>query len=152
MPFNNKNRSREIPNFKKERVVMKKRVGKLTALLLAVLMMSTAVAGCGTSSGGGAQSAAAAGGGNGLKPVTLHFYMFDGKKADTDKVWNAISEKYKDKLNATFDVQFIAGTDYKQKMLVKAASGDKWDLNFDGDWPQVMYYQMIAKDAYMNLD
>jgi ABC-type sugar transport system, periplasmic component len=134
---------------------MKKRVGKLAALLLAVLMMSTAVAGCGTSSsssGGGPQSAAAAGGGNGLKPVTLHFYMFDGKKADTDKVWSAISEKYKDKLNATFDVQFIAGTDYKQKMLVKAASGDKWDLNFDGDWPQVMYYQMIAKDAYMNLD
>ncbi|MDL2302151.1 extracellular solute-binding protein, partial [Lachnospiraceae bacterium OttesenSCG-928-D06] len=46
--------------------------------------------------------------------------------------------------------QFIAGSDYKDKMLVKAAAGDQWDLNFEGDW--VSYYQMVNKDAYMALD
>lgn len=138
---------------------MKKHGSKLVALLLAALMAGTSLAGCSGPSGqnagapsGGSQSGTDGSESGQLAPVTLHFYMFDGKKADTDKVWDAIGEKYKDKLNAKFDVQFIAGTDYKQKMLVKAASGDKWDLNFDGDWPQVMYYQMIAKDAYLNLD
>ncbi len=146
---------------------MKKKTRNLTALLLALLVTCTAFAGCGSAgtTAGSSDSAKpeataassetaaaseAAPSAEGLKPVTLHFYFFDGKKADTDKVWAAISEKYKDKLNATFDVQFIAGTDYTQKMLVKAASGDKWDLNFDSDWTS--YYQMIAKDAYMNLD
>lgn len=85
-----------------------------------------------------------------LEEVTLHFYFFDGKKSKTDYVWEKISKKYKDKLNAKFDVQFIAGTDYKDKMLVKISAGDKWDLNFDADW--VSYFQMINRDAYMPLD
>jgi putative aldouronate transport system substrate-binding protein len=84
-----------------------------------------------------------------LKPVTLHFIFFGDKKADTDKVWAAIAEKYRDVLNCDFDVQFIAGDDYKQKLLVKAAAGDVWDLNFDGNW--LGYYQMTALGAYMDL-
>jgi putative aldouronate transport system substrate-binding protein len=85
-----------------------------------------------------------------LEPVTLHFIFFGDKKAETDNVWAKIAEYTKDTLNATFDVQFIAGSDYQQKILLKAATGDTWDLNFDGDW--LSYYQMIGKDAYMNLD
>ncbi len=85
-----------------------------------------------------------------LKPVTLHFIFYGDKKAETDNVWKKIAEYTKDTLNATFDVQFIAGTDFTQKLLVKAAAGESWDLNFDSDW--TCYYQMIANDSYMALD
>lgn len=63
-----------------------------------------------------------------LKPVTLHFIFYGDKKAETDNVWKKIAEYTKDTLNATFDVQFIAGTDFTQKLLVKAAAGESWDL------------------------
>ena len=86
----------------------------------------------------------------GLDPVTLHFYFYDGKKEQTDNVWAAIGDAFKEELNVTFDVQFIAGTDYKDKMLVKFAAGDKWDLNYDADW--VSFLHMIGRDAYMELD
>lgn len=85
-----------------------------------------------------------------LEPVTLHFIFYGDKKSAVDEVWSAIADYTRDKLNADFDVQFIAGDDYKQKLTVKAATGDSWDLNFDSDWTG--YYQMAAKDAYMNLD
>ena len=85
----------------------------------------------------------------GLPHVTLKFIFFADKKADTDKVWAAIAEKYKDQLNCDFDVQFIHADDYKQRLLLKAGTGDKWDLNFDGNWQG--YFQMIGMDAYMDI-
>lgn len=85
-----------------------------------------------------------------LEPVTLHFIFFGDKKSATDEVWAAIADYTRDRLNCDFDVQFVAGDDYKQKLLVKAATGDVWDMNFDSDWTG--YFQMAANDAYMNLD
>ena len=85
-----------------------------------------------------------------LDPVTLHFIFFGDKKSATDEVWAAIADYTRDRLNCDFDVQFVAGDDYKQKLLVKAATGDVWDMNFDSDWTG--YFQMAAQDAYMNLD
>lgn len=85
-----------------------------------------------------------------LEPVTLHFIFFGDKKSATDEVWAEIADYTRDKLNCDFDVQFVAGDDYKQKLLVKAATGDVWDMNFDSDWTG--YFQMAAQDAYMNLD
>lgn len=86
---------------------------------------------------------------NGLEHVTLKFIFYGDKKSATDEVWNAIAEKYKDQLNCDFDVQFIAGDDYKQKLLVKVAAGEPWDLCFDSDWTG--YYLMLAQEAYMDL-
>ncbi len=85
-----------------------------------------------------------------LPEVTLSFIFFDATQQATDEVWNAISEQYKDQLNAKFDVQFIAGSDYKDRILVKQAAGDKWDLNFEGEW--LSYFQMANLNAYMPLD
>ena len=109
---------------------------KLVALVLAALMMASVLP----------LVASAA---SDLPPVTLKFIFFADKKADTDKVWAAIADKYRDVLNADFDVQFIPSDDYKQKLLLKAGAGDRWDMNFDGNW--LGYYQMIAMDAYMDI-
>lgn len=139
-----------------------KKSKKILSFLLALTMLCAVLSGC---SGGPADSSspaaadagskpagesAADGGDAALEPVTLYFYFFDGKKSETDNVWKQIGEYTKDTLNAEFDIQFIAGTDYKDKMLVKAAAGDKWDMNFEGDWQS--YFQMVNKDAYMALD
>jgi putative aldouronate transport system substrate-binding protein len=87
---------------------------------------------------------------NGLAPVTLTFYFYDAGKSATNQVWNAIATEFKNELNATFDIRWIAGSDYKDRMLVMFAAGDVWDANFDGDWLQ--YYQTVAMNGYMALD
>jgi len=85
-----------------------------------------------------------------LEEVTLKFYFGGEKKSDTDAVWKAISEKYKDQLNVKFDINFIPFNDYKDKMMVMSASGDRWDANFDGDW--LAFPGMASKGAYMPLN
>jgi len=98
--------------------------------------------------GGGSQSGQTI---NGLAPVKLSFiFGYDDKKAATDEVWNAIATEFRNQLNATFDITFISSADYQDKMLVKFAAGDVWDLNFDGDW--VIYYRVVAMNGYMALD
>lgn len=136
---------------------------KLISTLLVLAMSAASLTGCGsqdaaqTTGDAAAESAAgtqaeenAGGAAQELEPVTLHFIFYGDKKSATDEVWQAIADYTRDELNADFDVQFIAGDDYKQKLTVKAATGEAWDLNFDSDWTG--YYQMAAKDAYMNLD
>ncbi|MDF2539289.1 MAG: extracellular solute-binding protein [Herbinix sp.] len=132
---------------------MKKRFTFIARIVLCLVLISAMLVSCspksegdsGNDSDGGSQNSSGK-----LDPVTLHFIFFGDKKAETDAVWDAIAEYTKDTLNATFDVQFIAGNDYKDKILVKGSTGDVWDLNFDGDW--LSYYQMVGKDAYMVLD
>jgi putative aldouronate transport system substrate-binding protein len=116
------------------------------AVLLVLILAGASVFAGGArnqSSGGGASS-------GGLAPVTLSFIFYDSKKSATDEVWNAIANEFADQLNAKFDVSFIAGSDYIDKMLVKFSAGDVWDLNFDGDWLQ--YYRTVAMNGYMALD
>lgn len=139
---------------------MGKKFLKAASAFLVAVMICAMIAACGqgttttTTEKAAATTAAAAGATTAakeeLKPVTLKFYFFDNKRAETDNVWNAIAEKYKDKLNAKFDVQFIPNADYKDKLLVMAASGDQWDMNFDGDW--LGYYLMNSKNAYLPLN
>jgi putative aldouronate transport system substrate-binding protein len=85
------------------------------------------------------------------KEVTLRFYFGGDKKSATDEVWKTISDYLKTKgLNVNFNISTIPFPEYKQKMLVMAASGDDWDLNFDGDWLSI--FQMAAKGGYMSLN
>lgn len=152
---------------------------KIVSTLLAMSMVAAALAGCGSSSStttsdapaaevkeeapaaeaeadaAPADTAAAEGPvdpvtGEALEPVTLKFIFFGDKKSATDDVWNAIADYTRDTLNCDYDVQFVSGDDYKQKLLVKAATGEAWDMNFDSDWTG--YFQMAANDAYLNLD
>ena len=84
-----------------------------------------------------------------LEHVTLKIIFPGDKKAATDEVWAAISEKFADELNADFEVQCIPLDDYAQKLLVMSGAGESWDLNFDSNWTG--YYNMIAQEAYMDL-
>ncbi|MFC0334079.1 DUF3502 domain-containing protein [Paenibacillus sepulcri] len=82
---------------------------------------------------------------------TLKLYFSGDKKSATDEVWSAISDYVRGKgLNVKFNVYFIPVGDYRDKMLVMSAAGDRWDMNFDADW--LSYKQMAAKGAYMPLN
>lgn len=141
---------------------MRKSIGRFKFVLTALLMSSMFLSACGggggnTSSGtepGGSTNSGTstnAGSTKGEDEVTLKFYFGGDKKAATDEVWSKISEYVKSKgLNVKFDVNFIPFGDFKEKMLVMAASGDSWDMNFDGDW--LSYKQMAAKGSYMALN
>lgn len=82
-----------------------------------------------------------------LKPVTIKLYFMNDKRSATDEVWKQIGERFKDTLNAEFDVDFIPVSDYANKLLVMYAAGHKWDANYDGAW--IAYNQMVAKGAYL---
>jgi len=137
------------------------------ALLLSAVTLFGLLAGCSGGDKGGnngdngaasppASSPSASGGssessGKPEEEVTLKFYFGGDKKAATDEVWSAVSDYVKQKgLNVKFDINFIPFNDFKDKMLVMAASGDNWDMNFDGDW--LSYKQMAAKGSYMALN
>jgi putative aldouronate transport system substrate-binding protein len=85
------------------------------------------------------------------KEVTLQFYFGGVKKAATDEVWSKVSDYVKSMgLNVKFSINFIPFTDFKRKILVMAASGDTWDMNFDADW--LSYKQMANRGSYLALN
>jgi putative aldouronate transport system substrate-binding protein len=86
----------------------------------------------------------------GLEEVTLRFYFWGNSREKVPDVYEAISEAYKTELNAKFEVNFIPGSEYRQKVVAIAASGDDYDMNFDGNW--VIFDQMASKGAYLNLN
>lgn len=136
---------------------MQKNRAKLPLFIAAIMLFSVILAACSSSNGNTPDNGAAANApekASGEKQedeVMLKFYFGGDKKAATDEVWSKVSEYVKAKgLNVKFDINFIPFGDFKEKMLVMAASGDNWDMNFDGDW--LSYKQMAAKGSYMALN
>ncbi|MCC3373999.1 extracellular solute-binding protein [Cohnella sp. REN36] len=135
---------------------------RIPLLLAGTMLLGAALSACGgndgaRSSGDAGPTGPASAGASaspsaaGEEEATLKFYFGGDKKAATDEVWSAISDYVKSKgLNVKFNVNFIPFGDFKDKMLVMAASGDNWDMNFDGDW--LSYKQMAAKGSYMALN
>ncbi|HHW00274.1 MAG TPA: extracellular solute-binding protein [Clostridiaceae bacterium] len=144
---------------------MKKQIVKLLSMLVAVAVFISLLVGCGsrntnsdvsaenkttTSTEGETENETEKQTSEALKEVKLRFFFGGDKKEATDEVWQAISEKYKDKLNATFEINYVPFGDYANKLIVMASSGDNWDMNFDGDW--LVYPQMVNKGAYLALN
>jgi putative aldouronate transport system substrate-binding protein len=121
--------------------------GKIAAFA-ALLLLGIAITACGGESNPASSPSTAAPNEN---EVTLRFYFGGDKKSAADEVWKAISDYVKSKgLDVKFDISTIPFGEYKDKMLVMSASGDEWDLNFDGYW--LAFHQMAGKGAYLNLN
>jgi putative aldouronate transport system substrate-binding protein len=146
-------------------IMMKNRLNRSTALALALVLLVAIVAGCGqtaatpatpspsaASEKKPAQStvAAEAPEQETLSEETLVFYFLGDKRAATDEVWTAISEAYKDKLNAKFDINFVPFGDFKDKLMLMSSAGEKYDMNFDGDW--LAYPAMVINNSYLPLN
>lgn len=138
---------------------MKKKGLKIITMVLSFVMLFGVVAGCGTTASDPQETTAVsstetavttAAESSNLEPVTLKFYFMNDKKSATDEVWKAIGEKFKDQLNAKFEVNFIPAGDYINKLMVMSVAGNKWDANYDGAW--MAYNQMVTKGAYYGLN
>lgn len=118
------------------------------ALLVASCSGKEGESGLSTASPGGSSQAADA---EVLESeVTLKFYFGGEKPAAMDEVWAKVSDYVKARgLNVKFNINYIPWNDYSGKLLIMAASGDKWDMNFDSD---TSFNQMAAKDSYMRLN
>jgi len=82
--------------------------------------------------------------------TNLTFYLGGDKKTATDEVWMEVSRYVKAKgLNVKFNITFIPWSDYYSKLLVMAASGDRWDLNFDSE---NSFQQMASRGSYLALN
>ncbi|MBB6670974.1 extracellular solute-binding protein [Cohnella nanjingensis] len=115
------------------------------------LLLSIAILALFACSGSGGEEAADRKNEEPEDEVLLRFYFSGDKKAATDEVWAAVGDYVQSKgLHVRFDVHFIPIGDYRDKMMVKSAAGDRWDMNFDADW--LSYKQMAAKGAYMTLN
>ena len=97
----------------------------------------------------GGQQDAGSGSGSEMERVTLRFYFFGNSREKVGEVYEAISEQYEEELNADFEVNFIPGSEYRQRVVALAASGDDYDMNFDGNW--LAFDQMSSRGAYMDI-
>lgn len=141
---------------------MKKMVSRLVSSFLAAAMVMSLMVACGSSEKDQASKSSAVDNTQiasatqsestpePLKEVTLKFYFGGEKPSAFDEVWNAVGDKYKEKLNAKLEVNYVPWGDYVNKIMVMAAAGDSWDLNFTADW--LGYAQLLGAGAFMPLN
>ena len=93
-----------------------KKSAKLLALVLALVLVLTAFAGCGSSPSSaatpsgtsGASGSTAAAGPDISEEVTLTMYLIGDRPVDNDLVFEKINERLKEAINATIDVKFMS--------------------------------------------
>lgn len=142
---------------------MKPSLRKHIATALAALMLAGAMTGCGntpasesgTSSQAGSQSTASDQVSSGaedasLDEVTLKIYFAGDTPAHVEEVWQNVEELSKDELNAKFDVTFVPGGDYADKMQLQFASGDDFGIYFDANW--IALPTMLKNGVLMDVD
>jgi putative aldouronate transport system substrate-binding protein len=147
---------------------MKNRFSRIFVLALALVLMVSAFAGCGaakeqsetstaaastssaaeTSAGTAAESSTPAA--EPLKEVTLKFFIPGDEKAAKKDVLNYLYEQTKDRLNAKFEINFVAFGDYVNKMTMMAAAGDQYDACFTADW--FGFNDLVNKGAFLGLN
>ena len=72
------------------------------------------------------------GNGNGESDDTLVWYTFGDRPADMDIVLAKANEIIEEKIGMKLDMQFIDSASYQEKMKLKMASGEAYDLAFTG--------------------
>ncbi len=120
---------------------------------LSLLLTAGLLAACGGNEGNKGNKGSAEGeknaGSGGLKPAKLRFYFPGDKPQATDEVWQYVADLTKEKLNATFEINYVNWNDYKDKMKLLQASGDNYDLNFDANW--LDFPNAMNRGGYLDL-
>ncbi len=116
---------------------------KLSSLILATTIASTAVlTGC-TSSKDDKSDASTSSNGD---TTNLVWYMIGTPQKDQDKVMEKVNEYTKDKIGVTVDLRMVDWGDYGQKMQVITSSGEPYDICFASD-----YALNAQKGAYLEI-
>jgi putative aldouronate transport system substrate-binding protein len=85
-------------------------------------------------------------------PVTITWYVEgDGQPADTDLVQAEINKILGPKLGVNLKLMCLPWGDYNNKMQVKLAAGEDFDLCFTSNW-SFDFATNVAKGLYLSLD
>jgi putative aldouronate transport system substrate-binding protein len=137
---------------------MKKRLGSITALVLALALMAACApggqpAGQPDTSSPGQQTTPSepyAGHPSGLPPYEIHWYMPNTVQPDQDLVAAAMSEILQEKINATLKLHIIDWGNYDQRMSIMMAAGEPMDLIFTSNWTND-YATAVNKNAFIEI-
>lgn len=87
-----------------------------------------------------------------LKPVTLTLYSIgDGPKPDQDLVMEKVNKIVNEKINATLNWQIFDWGSYDEKVKMKIAAGEEFDMCFTSLMWVITYVQNVAKGAFKPL-
>ncbi|WP_320128969.1 extracellular solute-binding protein [uncultured Sphaerochaeta sp.] len=140
----------------KEKMVMKKRVGKKMITIIAAMVMAAMVlTSCGSSGSTTSEATTSTGtatsSATNLKPVTLTFWSCGDKRSAQDQVLAAFCKEYKSELNIDkIKFNYVSFGDYEDKMTSLVAGGDDFEGCFVADW--MLYNKMANKGAFLNLN
>lgn len=86
-----------------------------------------------------------------LKPVDLLWYQIGSPSSDTEKVVAEANKIIQEKINATLTYEILDWGEYQDKIAVKMAAAEEFDLCFTSSWANP-YTTAVAKGAYAPLD
>lgn len=119
--------------------MQKKRV--LALCLASVMVLSTMLTGCGAkeekkeTADTPTQEVATDDTEETLEPYTVTLWARGNDSKDADKVVSLVNEKLQEILpNTTLDVQFVAGSEYKDRYTKALAAGEKIDIAWSANW------------------
>lgn len=73
-----------------------------------------------------------------------------GNSKDHDMVMKKVNEYLKEKLNIKLDYTIFDYSEFEQKMQVKIAAGEEYDISFTSSWLN-NYWRNVDKGAYLEL-
>lgn len=132
-----------------------KKTAKLLVLVLALVLVVSALAGCGGTTASSSTAPASGASGSGTsgpdisEEVTLTMYLIGDRPVDNDKVFEKINERLKEEINATIDVKYMSWSEYEQKYPLIFASGEDWDMIFTADW--CFYNAQASKQGFWEI-
>lgn len=140
---------------------MKKVSVRISCLIVTVMLLCSAMAGCGSTAkqtGGDtaktpeATTTDTAGDAKAkdLKPVELQFYMVGDAPKDLQDVSDKLNELSKKDLNCTVKFNYTSWTDFSQKYNLLISTGQPIDLIYTAAW--LDYSKLAKKGAFKILD
>ena len=125
-----------------------KRIQKIIAMLLCLVMLGSVLCACGDKDGGN----------NGTKVVddmsvrkNIKWYISYSQPERFEEVMAKANEYLGEKLNITLDLQCIESGDYANKMQLALSAGEEFDLVWTSNW-KFDYESNVSKGAFQELD
>ncbi len=141
-------------------MLVKKSMGTLFILMLAMSMVLAACGGngngnaTGSNNGNGnaesSNNGANDGGTSDLEFVEIKMVMPGNKQNDQEMVMEKINEHLKDTINASLDLQLIEWGQWDEKVNLMIASREEMDIFFTAQWTN--YSVNVSKGAFMDLE
>jgi putative aldouronate transport system substrate-binding protein len=139
-----------------------KKVKRVLALMLSVVMVASIFAGCDkkaandgdvktTTSQESKDGESKGGESKDVEIVELVWYQIGDAQADMEKVVEKVNEYTKEKIGVTIKINQIGWGDYNKKMQVLINTGEVFDLMFTCSWAND-YVQNAQKGALLALD